>query len=225
MPVSVALVEADIRRRPDTDRRMPFGEFIAWYIVLAIFTLGIGAAIYALVAAYRLVDRRNQHFARQQSFYRNVIRTLREYGQDTKNDRMVGTVDRAEAMLNDAASREPEREPWLFAIILPIVTFGIAGLYTLWFLTVDWRTHAVRQREICDVVGEALREGTGKSVALVDESIVPERSFWIYLLLTFLTFGLFGLYWYYVIFEDPNKHFAQQAFAEDQIVSYLRSLA
>lgn len=225
MPVSVALVEAEIRRRTDTDRKMAFGEYIIWMVVLSIVTLGIGAAIYAWAAQYRLVDRRSQHFARQQSLYRSVIRTVREHGEDNKNDKVLATVDRAEALLNEATIREPDRNPWLFAIILPIVTLGIGSWYTLWFLTVDWRRHSVRQRELGDVIGEALRQATGKSVALVDESIVPDRNFWLYLLLTFVTLGLFGLYWWYVIFEDPNKHFAQQAFVEDQMVSYLRALA
>lgn len=108
-------------------------------------------------------------------------------------------------------------------MLLPILTLGIASLYTRWFLTVDYRRHSVRQRELSDTIAEAVRLVTGKSVSIVDESVLPDRNFWVYLLLTILSLGLFGIYWQYVLFNDPNTHFARQAFAEDQTVSYLRS--
>jgi len=225
MAVSIPLVEADIRRRVDTDKPMSFGSYILWLIALSIFTMGIGAIVYAFIIEYQLVDRRNQHFARQQSLYRNVIRVIREHGDVLKDDKIATAADRAEAQLNDIVIREPERNPWLWAVLLPIVTLGIASLYTRWFLTVDYRRHSVRQRELSDTMADGLRLATGKSASVVDESVLPDRNFWIYLLLTIVTFGLFGWYWQYVLFDDPNKHFARQAFAEDQIVSYLRSLA
>lgn len=222
---SLPLVEADIRRRVDTDRQMSFGAYILWIIVLTVFTLGIGTIIYGYIIEYQLVDRRNQHFARQHALLYNVLRVLRERADASNDAKALAHVDRAEGMLNDAAMREGERNAWLWGVILPLVTLGIAGLYTLWFLTVDYRRHSVRQREIWDTISECFRASTGKSIAVVDESVLPDRNFWIYLLLTILTLGLFGIYWMYVLFSDPNNHFARQAFAEDQTVSYLRALA
>lgn len=222
MAVSVPLVEADIRRRADTDRQISFSNVVAAWIVLAILTFGIGAAVYAYVIFYRLVDRRNQHFGRQQSLYRNVVRVLREHAEDRNDDRLLATVGRTEGVLNDVVVAEGDRNPWLWAIILPIVTFGIASYYMLWFLMTDYREHYLRQRELVDLLSEGLRLATGKNVAIADESLVPDRNFWIYLLLTIVTFGLFGIYWLYTLLEDPNKHFARQAFAEDQMVAYVR---
>lgn len=225
MAVSLPQVESDIRRRVDTDKQMSFGAYILWILALSVFTLGIGTVVYVFIIEYQLVDRRNQHFARQHSFLRNVVRVLRERADASKETKALASIDRAEAMLNDAAVREGERNAWLWGVILPILTLGIASFYTRWFLTVDYRRHSVRQREIWDTISECLRESTDKSISLVDESVLPERNFWIYLLLTILTLGLFGIYWQYVLFDDPNKHFARQAFAEDQTVSYLRAVA
>lgn len=228
MAVSIPLVEADIRRRPDTDQNMSFPGYILWVILVAaatFFIAGLGAIVYVYITFYRLVDRRNHHFARQHSLYRNVLRVLREYGEETTNDKVLAMADRADAALNDAVMREPDRNPWVWAVIVPILTLGIGGLYTYWFLMTDYRRHSVRQTELSDTIGEALRAATGKSVSVVDQSLVPERNFWIYLLVTVVTFGLFGIYWLYCLFNDPNKHFVQQAFAEDQIVAHLRALA
>ena len=223
---SLPLVESDIRKRVDTDKEMSFGTYILWIIGLSIFTLGIGLAVYVFVIQYQLIERRNQHFARQRSFYTNVLRVLREKAEATENQEALQMVSRAEAELNDATVREGgDHNPWLWGVILPILTLGIATLYTYWFLTVDYRRHSIRQRKMTDTVSEALRQVTGNPTTVVDESVVPDRNYWIYLLLTVVTFGLFGIYWQYVLFNDPNVHFARQAIAEDQLVSYLRVAA
>lgn len=221
---SLHLVESTIRKRAETDQKLSFGAFIIWHIVLGIFTLFVGNIIYHYIINYRLVQRRNEHFNRQRTLLRAAIRCLREANEAKTDERLSAVLDRADAMLNDAQVKEGERNAWLWAIILPIVTLGFAGLYTLWFLTVDYHRHSAWQREFFDTLAEAIRLATGKNVALVDESLVPNRNFWVYLLLTIVTLGFFGFYWTYVLFSDPNKHFEQQAFVEDQMVSYLREL-
>lgn len=225
MAVSLPLVEGDIRKRVDTDRMMSFGAYILWMLVLSIFTLGIGLLVYYYVIQYQLVERRNQHFSRQHSLYRNILRTLREQAESKGNQEALTTIERADVTLNDAVEREGERNAWIWAVILPILTLGIATFYTLWFLTVDYRRHSVRQRELSDMMADAIRLTTGKPAAVVDESVLPDRNYWIYLLLTILTLGLFGIYWQYQLFNDPNTHFSRQAFVEDQMVSYLRALS
>lgn len=223
MAGSLPLVESDIRKRIDTDKVMSFGSYILWILALTIFTLGIGTIVYVYIIEYQLIDRRNQHFSRQHSLFRNLLRTLREHGESKGNQQALTTIDRAEAELNETVIREGERNPWIWGVILPILTLGIAGWYTRWFLTVDYRRHSVRQRELTDTMAEAIRLVTGKSASAVDESVLPDRNFWVYLLLTIVSLGLFGIYWQYVLFTDPNTHFARQAFFEDQVVSYLRA--
>lgn len=220
----VPLVESSIRKRADTDRQMSFGAYIIWSIVLSIFTFVIGAVIYWFVIIYQLVERRNQHFERQRELFRSAIRCLREQAETKNDDRLRAAADRAQAMLNDAQLREGEHNAWLWAVILPILTLGLAGFYTLWFLTVDYRRHWERQRELIDAISEGLRIAAGRNITLVDESVVPNRNFWVYLLLSIVTFAIFTIYWTYVLFDDPNKHFTRQAFLEDELVSYLRTL-
>jgi hypothetical protein len=52
-------------------------------------------------------------------------------------------------------------------------------------------------------------------------SRLPERSFVIYLLLSFVTFGIFFYYWLYTLAKDPNEHFRNQWAFEDNVLSSL----
>ncbi len=122
MAGSLPLVESDIRKRIDTDKVMSFGSYILWMLALTVFTLGIGAIVYLVIIDYQLVDRRNQHFARQHSLFRNLLRTLREHAESKDNQQALTTIDRAEADLNEAVIREGERNPWVWAVSDPPYT-------------------------------------------------------------------------------------------------------
>jgi len=52
-------------------------------------------------------------------------------------------------------------------------------------------------------------------------SRLPERSFGLYLLLSFVTFGIFLYYWLYTLAKDPNEHFKSQWGFEDNVLGSL----
>ncbi len=52
-------------------------------------------------------------------------------------------------------------------------------------------------------------------------SRLPERSFGLYLLLSFVTLGIFFYYWLYTLAKDPNEHFRNQWTFEDNVLSSL----
>jgi hypothetical protein len=60
------------------------------------------------------------------------------------------------------------------------------------------------------------------TVILPSWKTLPERSFFIYLILTLLTCGLFLIYWYYVLIKDLNDHFGAQWQFEDQIAAQMK---
>ena len=53
---------------------------------------------------------------------------------------------------------------------------------------------------------------------------IPDRSFILYFILGLVTAGIFYIYWIYVLLEDPNNHFRQQAMIEDTIISQVTPL-
>lgn len=171
-------IEADVRRREDTDRPLSWVSF-----------------------GWTLCKRRNEHFARQRSFYSHVIEALRAHGQATNDDRLLAVVERAAVLLDEAAAAEPEKKPGLRYHLI----FGYLRLFA------DFRKHSLRQLELNEVISAALRIAVDPRISIKDESLVPQRSF--------LTIWLRGMA------PEVNKHFARQALAEDQILHYLRALA
>ncbi len=55
-------------------------------------------------------------------------------------------------------------------------------------------------------------------------SRLPERSFWLYFLLSFVTGGIFYYYWLYALAKDPNDHFRYQWTFEDNMLSSVELL-
>ena len=56
------------------------------------------------------------------------------------------------------------------------------------------------------------------------ETILPDRSFVLYLILTIITLGIFGIYWLYVLLKDPNEHFKHHILVEDRLLGQLESV-
>lgn len=223
---SLPLVEGIARQRLETDERLTFSSFLAWTILPALTVIGIVVSWVAhYVYYYRLLERRNQHFRRQQEFMRGVIRCLRERFPVETSGSAANAIARVEGLLAEAERKETEHSPWLWSVILPIVTLGLALFVTMWWLTCDFGRHSLRQREIMDALNEVFRQLGLRAVAIVDDSVVPRRNYWAYLLLAFFTAGLGVLWWLYIVMKDGNDHFARQAFVEDQVLSVLRSVA
>ncbi len=223
---SLPVVESIARQRLETDERLTFSSYLAWTILPALTVIGIVVSIVAAyVYQFKLLERRNRHFRRQQEFMRAVVRCLRERFPAETSGPAAGAVGRLELLIGEAEGRETEHSPWLWAVILPIVTLGLASLVTWYWLTCDFGRHSLRQREIMDALNEVFRQLGLRAAAIVDDSAVPRRNYWAYLLLYIFTAGLGGLWWLYIMMKDGNDHFARQAMVEDQVLSVLRSVA
>ena len=217
-----ALIEREVRRRSETDREMSFGTFILWTVVLGILGV-IGALIYGVVIDFQLLNRRNDHFARQHGLIRELVNGLRE--QHGSNARVRAHLDTIDGVRQEMLITEGRREPWLWVLLWPLLTLGIAGFWTLYWLTVDWRRHAGRQRMITGELSAIFREIGYPAPNLTDEGVTPERKYWLFLVLTLVTLGIFGIYWQYVIFRDGNVHMRADEFWEDQLLNTLRLAA
>lgn len=218
---TLSLVEVQVRRRTDTDRTMSYGTFWLWSIVLSIFTFGIGSSIYQYVIYFQLLNRRNGHFERQHRLIEQVILGLREaHGGNLK---VASRLSAADATLEEMRREEGPREPWLWVLLWPLLTLGIAAFWTIFWLTMDWRRHSMRQQQIMDDLSAAFRELGYSTPNIIDEGVSPERNYWLYLLFTVLSFGLFGIWWLYVIFKDGNTHMQSDQFMEDQLLNTLRA--
>jgi hypothetical protein len=200
---------------------MSYGMYWLWVIVLSVFTFGIGTTIYQYVIYFQLLNRRNDHFARQHRLIEQVIMGLRE--AHGGNQEVASRLSAADATLEEMRLGEGPRNPWLWVLLWPLLTLGIAAFWTVFWLTVDWRRHSMRQQRITDDLSAVFRALGYSTPNIIDEGVSPERSYWWYLLFTVLTLGLFSIYWLYIIFKDGNRHMQSDEFMEDQLLNTLRA--
>jgi Domain of unknown function (DUF4234) len=180
----------------------------------------ISGGILVILFYYFLISRRNKHFERDR----------------IERDALIGFVGQAAASSGRAADLSPElsamnsinadavanegKKSAALWILLTLVTFGLLGLYVLYFLTKDPHSHDQRQRNFMQALQSAMMK-LGRNLTLPQTKALPSRSFLIYFVLAIVTFGLFEIYWDYCLIKDFNNHFTAQWQLEDNISAVL----
>ena len=183
----------------------------------------IGGLIVALILFvlpwYRLIKRRNGHFRRDRMLREGLINYIRgaasERGLEARMSTELATMT---AIHSEANGEEDEKSPVLW-LVLSIITFGLLSLYVWYFLTKDPHKHDVRQIAFMQQAQSGLSK-LEKTVVFPFWKSLPDRSYFLYLILTWIT-GFFSLYWNYVLITDFNDHFRAQWQVEDQILANL----
>jgi len=187
--------------------------------ILGFVAATIVAIILFVLPSYKLMRRRNEHFRRDRMLREGLVNYVRglaaERGLEAKMNVELATMI---TIHSEANGEEDEKSPVLW-IVLSIITFGLLGLYVWYFLTKDPHKHDVRQVAFMQQVQSAFSK-FDKTVVFPFWKTLPSRSFFLYLVLTWLT-GLFGLYWNYVLISDFNDHFRAQWQVEDQLLANL----
>ncbi len=176
--------------------------------------------ILALLPWYKLIKRRSEHFRRDRMLREGLVNYIRgsaaERGIESQMSIELATMM---AVHSEANGEEDEKSAILW-IIVSIISFGLLGLYVSYFLTRDPHKHDTRQLAFMQQVQSSFSK-LQKTVVFPFWKAMSGRSFFLYLILTWLTFGLFGLYWNYVLITDFNDHFRAQWQVEDQIMANL----
>jgi hypothetical protein len=184
----------------------------------------VAAVVVALILFvlpwYKLIRRLNDHFRRDRMLRDGLINYVRglatERGMEAKMSTELATM----TSIHSEANGEEDEKSAVLWIILSIISFGLLGLYVWYFLTKDPHKHDVRQLAFMQQVQSAFSK-LEKTVVFPFWKSLPGRSFFLYLVLTWLTGGLFGLYWNYVLITDFNDHFRAQWQVEDQLLANL----
>jgi hypothetical protein len=213
------LLDRESRRRRDTDVHLSY----AMYLVVGFITLGI----YVIYAHFKMIQRQQEHFKRMGRFNDDLLKLVEERAEDLgQTQQHARAIDELRVLDEDyqRLQRGKERSPGLW-IVVSIITFGLGFIYVLWFLNADLQAHQRAEAEYIEKASAVLNKlGIGKHSVVVEE-VVPNRSFPLYLFLTFITIGLFELYWAYVRIKDGNLHFSEHDRFEDQLVGMIRANA
>jgi uncharacterized protein DUF4234 len=188
---------------------------------------------------YKLVQRRNTHFARQNLLYEDLMSTAEEWvtKKGVQMNASIG-LNNLDRIAKEARVYEPEKSATLWVILtlagtsLPAATLSagstgagllplLAVLYVYYFLMKDFYKHERREDQFLrDLLGTFAISGLSVSLPYRNPPL-PERSFALYIVLSIVTVGFFWVYWVYVLLNDPNNHFQQQMLIEDTIMAQL----
>ena len=197
-----------------TDRRL-----INWwlFLFLTIVTFGI---FYFFELTIRMF-RRDSHFDRMQILFETYVDTTKDVAAKSGID-VFDDIAQIEGRLKEAEYAILRPKHSILWIILLLLTGGLANLYIYYFLLVDWyRIQTFEQAMIKDLNKVWSKLGIAKHPMKVRRSL-PERNYWLYLLLTIITLGIWALYWDYVIHTDPDKVFVENRIWESTAIENFR---
>ncbi len=205
-------------------------EFVALTGIFS-FVIFVLSMLFAYLL-YKLIKRRNAHFARQLFVYEDLTKLVKELSAKKGADMPV-SVNNLERTIGEARSEETEKNAVLWVILtLAATTLGLklfssggsflptlATLYIFYFLTQDFFKHERREDRFVDEINRTLAAlGLTPNISR-RASPIPSRNFVLYTVLTIVTVGFFGVYWVYTLINDPNYHFRHQAMTEDAILA------
>lgn len=209
---AISMVSGNLNSRSISDRRM---YFLTDGILLPIITLGI----WGLVVLYRQISRRDQHFRRENALNNDLLTAVKERIRSTGLDpHSLPEVAALESAIRQKAEVEQSKGPALW-LILSLIT-GLAAIYVTYFLTVDYFHHEQTELDIVNKANAALRSA-GLPISVQFNQVLPERHFWLNLLVVIVTLGIWGIIWQYRLLSDPNRHFENQWVWEDSLASSL----
>lgn len=190
------------------------GIFVSIYILAVI--MGVIIQIYVL---YKWINRRNEHFKRTHSLYKEIIEFIKTVSGKEKPAKIVSL----ENTIRDMEVNESEKSPIIWIILTIILGFLI--FYVYHFLNSDLHKHERRETFFAEDLSIVLKDlGASRLPRKPIFEMIPKRNTLLYLLLTIITFGLFGLYWIYTLTKDPNEHFKIHRIWEEEILMSLESL-
>jgi hypothetical protein len=242
------LISEAIRIRRETDDVMsalwilsPLLGFVAFIVILfGGFAIGLGAGsptglvasgligligglivlvILALLPWYKLIRRRSEHFRRDRILREGLLTYIRGIASERGMEAHMTTEIATMMTLHSESNGEEDEKSAVLWIVLSVITFGLVGIYVSYFLTKDPHNHDVRQLAFMQQVQSSFSK-LGKTIVFPFWKAMPGRSFFLYLILTWIT-GLFALYWDYVLISDFNGHFKAQWQIEDQLIQNL----
>ncbi len=186
-------------------------------VLLSVVTCGI----YGLYIAYKLVQRRDEHFRRMAGVADAAVAALRAKAQAQGREELIAPeLSQLEQVRMQMATMATERGAAIWLLICMFTGIGYLILYYL--LMQDYVQHDVLEAQFFTLMSGALAKLGLATEAGQAAPSVPQRDFATFLILTLVTCGIYGLYWMYVMIKDFNDHFMAQVPWEDFLVQALR---
>ena len=250
----MAKVITEFQERESTDRRLSFGLYLVFLLVVIIMSgivTGIGwlfggwvvgpvvttvastlVAIYCWWYNWLLYNRRNKHFDRIKRLKVSLSGLLEE-----KTEVEKGILNKTDSFLERKEAPRPNILFFLWLILSYLGSFSgfSAPLGVLSFVSLIVGLVVLyylttdyfyhEQGEIAFLQKVTAALGKkGTALTATPSNPLQTRSFGLYIFLSIITLGIFCLYWAYVIFKDPNKHFDTHQVWESELERIVEKL-
>ena len=250
----MAKVIAEFQERASTDRKLSFGLYLVFLLVVVIMSgiiTGIGwlfggwgigpvvttvastlVAIYLWWYNWLLYTRRNNHFNRIKRLKVSLSELLEE-----KTEVEKGTLNKADSFLERKEAPRPSSLFFLWLILSYLGSFSqfLSPLGVLSFASLivglvvlyylTTDYYYHEQGEIAFLQRVTTALGKkGTALTATPSNPLHTRSYGLYIFLSIITLGIFCLYWAYVIFHDPNQHFDTHQVWESELERIVEKL-
>jgi len=213
------------------------GELVASLLFLVL--VSIIFLVSCLYISYRLINRLNDHFRRDQLLRQGLIEYLRERkdalaerwrtGQltidekDRTRERLVRIEEHLRALHWQTMQAEDVERPlppfiWM---LFSVITFGTAWFYLLNYISSRLHTHDTYQVRIMLEVQRCLNAFGETEFKLPVKHTVEERLGLFNIPFGFFTAGIGFIPWLKGMIRDGNRHFVSQWYLEDQLLRVL----
>lgn len=197
-------------RHPAYQEHFIIGSIAVSGIIL--FFLGIILNFYVI---YVWIRRRNEHFSRTKAFYEAIAEASELFG--------FKRAFSIKSRLNEIKEINSKEKNAVLDTILTIIPFYI--FYVYHYLNKDFAKHSKKEKLLLNEVLDELREKVPSFTRRSEElEEIPERSTFLYIILTLIIGGLFLIYWVYTLTEDPNRHFESHRIIEKDIITAMKEL-
>jgi len=166
---------------------------------------GLFASATSSYLVYRLINRRNLHFARTEELFWKILDMQKSKAQPS-DKKIQLPIASTEQDLRRLAGK-PERSAVLWGLLTLIPYLGwLALIYVLAFLSRDFDHHE-RWEDL--TIEDLNRVGVarGGPEAPRRQWRTPRQSVPAYIVFSFITLGVFPIVWLYFAVTDPKNHF------------------
>jgi len=185
-------------------------------IILSIVTCGI----YGLYIFYKLMERRDQHFARMANVVNTSVALVKEKAPATGKSELI-SQDLAQLDMVQREMFEQSRERGAVLWLVLAILTGICTIIGYYFIMEDLARHDQLEAQYFTLMSGILTKLGLSAQESQAAPTIPERNFVTFLLLSIVTCGIYGFYWIYVMILDGNNHVEAQVQWEDYVYSAL----
>jgi len=219
MTQSVTKIDRAIKERRNTDRLLV--NFWLYFFLLSWATIGI----YGIVLFFQRINRIDGFSARKQRYYDALLTWTERYAErEHRQDEVHNAVTDMRAEIS-AAYRDDMRPIGAgVSFLLTIVTIGIYGFYVLYRINRYWWDAQILEQEFDDQLSQTwLNLGLARYPTTFTLDQRKQRSYALYLILSFITFGVWAVYWDYQLQIDPDNLYGEFHTNEDTVLQTVRA--